>query len=228
MEDIELINMWKVQNEKIEQSLSINRKLLVETINQKAQNTLKSLIKLKTAGIVSFVLYLLLLGYILVYAFLNYASSPIYFLISLSAIFLINLRGLYDYIKHLVWTNNINYDGSVTEIQQNLSKLQLSIVKHTKIMVLQLPFWSTLYLSNSWFPSQVGWTYILFQVFLTSSLSYLAYWLYKNQKVENLDKKWYKTLIAGSGGKSVAIALEFYKEIETFKSEKSITNNDEN
>lgn len=219
MEDIELINMWKVQNEKIEQSLSINRKLLIETINQKAQNTLKSLIKLKTAGIVSFVLYLLLIGYILVYAFLNYASSPIYFLISLSAIFLINLRGLYDYIKHLVWTNNINYDGSVTEIQQNLSKLQLSIVKHTKIMVLQLPFWSTLYLSNSWFPSQVGWTYILFQLFLTSSLSYLAYWLYKNQKVENLDKKWCKTLIAGSGGKSVAIALEFYKEIETFKSE---------
>ncbi len=219
MEDIELINMWKVQNEKIEQSLSINKKLFIETINQKAQTTLNSLVKLKTAGIVFFVLYLLVLGYILVYAFLNYGNSSIYFLISISAIFLINLRGLYDYIKHLVWTNIINYEGSVTEIQQNLSKLQLSIVKHTKFMVLQLPFWSTLYLSNTWFPSHVGWSYIIFQVLLTGGLTYLAYWLYKNQNVENLDKKWYKTLIAGSGGKSVDKALAFYKEIETFKSE---------
>lgn len=219
MEDKELLGMWKAQNEKIEQSLSINRKLLIETINQKAQTSLRSLKKLKTIGIVSFVLYLIVLGYVLFYAFSNYSAVSGYFMVSLSAIFLINLRGLVDYIKHLVWTNNINYNGSVTEIQQKLSMLQVSIVSHTKIMVLQLPFWTTFYLSDSWFPSNVGVPYIIFQVLLTGGLTYLAYWLYKNQNVGNLDKKWYKTLIAGSGGRSVKNALEFYKEIETFKSE---------
>lgn len=72
--------MWKAQNEKIEQSLSINRKLLMETINQKAETSLRSL---KRLNIVSF-----------------------------SAIFFINLRGFVDYIKHLTWANNIDYNGS--------------------------------------------------------------------------------------------------------------------
>lgn len=219
MKDKELLKMWKTQNDKIEQSLSINRKLLMETINQKAQTSLKSLIRLKTFGIVSFVLYLIVLGYVLFDAFYNYANVSNYFIVSITAIFLINLRGLIDYIKHLVWANNIHYNGSITEIQQKLSTLQLSIVHHTKIMVLQLPFWTTFYLSEHWFPSKIGIPYIIFQVLLTGGLTYLAYWLYSNQKVENLDKKWYQTLIAGSGGKSVRRALAFYQEIETFKSE---------
>jgi hypothetical protein len=63
----------------------------------------------------------------------------------------------------------------------------------------------------------VGWGYIAFQVILTASFTYMAYWLYKNQTIENANKKWVKTLINGSGGKSVMKALEFYKELEKFK-----------
>lgn len=219
MEDKELLSMWKAQNEKIEQSLSINRKLLMETINQKAETSLRSLKRLKTMGIFSFVLYLVVLGYVLFYAFSNYTSAANYFIVSFSAIFIINLRGFVDYIKHLTWANNIDYNGSIIEIQKMLSKLQISIVNHTKIMALQLPFWTTFYLSDRWFPSNIGVPYLIFQVLLTGGFTYLAYWLYRNQKVENLDKKWYKTLLAGSGGKPVKKALEFYKEIEKFKAE---------
>ncbi len=44
-------------------------------------------------------------------------------------------------------------------------------------------------------------------------------WLYKNHKLENLDKKWFRNMIAGSGGKPVLEALAFYKEMEAFKKE---------
>lgn len=219
MNDQELLTIWKAQNEKIEQSLSINQKLLIEVVNQKAQTSLRSLKRIKTLGIVSFILYFVILGYLLFFAVSNYTSAANYFIVSMLAIMFINARGFVDYIKHLTWANNINYSGSITSIQQKLSELQLSIVKHTKIMVLQLPFWTTFYLSDRWFPNQVGVPYIIFQIILTGGFTYLAYWLYKNQKVENLDKKWYQNLIAGSGGKAVRKALEFYKEIETFKSE---------
>jgi len=67
------------------------------------------------------------------------------------------------------------------------------------------------------FPHSVGWGYIIFQILFTASFTYLAYWLYKNPTVENADKKWIKTLIAGSGGKPVMKALAFYKELETFE-----------
>ena len=217
MEETNFVLLWKEHYEKIDQSLSINKQLLKETLNIKAQSALKSLIKLKTRGIISLIIYLVVLGIVLFYAISHYSSAANYFIISMTVIFLINIRALYDYIKHLVWTNNINYDGSVTEIQQKLTKLQLSIFKHSRVMVLQFPFWTTFYLSDKWFPQSVGWGYYVFQFLLTTSFTWLAYWLYKNQTIANANKKWLKTLIAGSGGKAVMKALEFYKDIEQFK-----------
>ncbi len=219
MENTELINIWKEQNAKIEKSLAINKFLLKETIGLKAESSLRGLVKLTTAGIIAFVFYLLLLGYILFYAISNYSSASNYFIVSVLVITVINIKGFSDYIKHLVWTKNINYDGSVLDIQKRLSKLQLSIINHSKIMVLQFPFFTTFYLSNAWFPQEVGLPYLIFQIAITGSFIYLSWWLYKNHKPENLNKKWFRNLIAGSGGKSVMKAMEFYKEMEEFQRE---------
>ena len=217
MENTEWISIWKAQNVKIEKTLAINELLLKEVINNKVRTSLKSLITLKTAGIVAFVLYILLLCYLLVSAVSNYSSALNYFIVSILVITLVNIKGLADYIKHLVWANNINYDGSVMEIQQQLSRLQLSIINHAKGMCLQIPFYTTFYLSNQWFPREVGLGYIVLQVIVTGSFVFLSYWLYKNHKPENLDKKWFRNLIAGSGGKSVMKAMAVYKEMEEFR-----------
>lgn len=220
MENIDLINIWKEQDAKIEKSLAINKYLLKEATNRKAESILGNLVKLKIAGIIAFVLYLILLGYILVYAISNYSSASNYFIVSVAAIALINLKGFTDYIRHLAMAKNINYDGSVMDIQKQLSKLQLSIINHSKIMCLQFPFFTTFYLSDAWFPQDVGLPYIILQIVITGSFIYLSYFLYKNSKPQNLNKKWFRNLIAGSGGKSVEKAIEFYKEMEEFEKEK--------
>ena len=219
MEDKEIINLWKAQDTKIEQSLAINKQLLLEVIHQKAKSALQSLKVLKTRGIIALVIYLIILGNILFWAISNYSSALNYFIFSLSAIFLINVKALSDYVRHLVMASNIRYEGSVSEIQEQLTMLQMSIIKHAKMMCLQFPFFTTFFLSNTWFPQEVGWGYVVFQVALTGVFVYLSYWLYKNQTMENLDKKWFQQLISGSGGKSVMKALVFYKELEAFKRE---------
>ncbi len=219
MESTELINIWKTQNAKIDKTLAINQLLLRELINIKAKNSLKALVRLKTMGIIAFVFYLLLLGYLLVYSFSHYSSALNYFIVSISAIAVINIKGFADYIKHLYWTVNLDYNGSVIEIQQQLSRLQLSIIKHSRTMCLQFPFFTTFYLSNTWFPQEVGFWYILIQITATISFIYLSYWLYKIHKPESLNKKWFRNMIAGSGGRSIEKAFEFYKEMETFERE---------
>ncbi|SDD77930.1 hypothetical protein [Niabella drilacis] len=219
MENTELINIWKQQNAKIEKIVAINEFLLKEAINDKARTSLTSLIKLKTAGIIAFALYLLLLSYALVYALFHYSSAWNYFIVSISVITLVNIKGFADYVKHLVWANHINYNGSIIEIQQQLSRLQLSIISHAKTMCFQFPFYTTFYLTNKWFPQEVGLGYIVFQAVLTGSFIYFSFWLYKNHKPENLDKKWFRDLIAGSGGKSVIKAMTFYKEMEAYNSD---------
>lgn len=219
MEETNFVLLWKEHYQKIDQSLAINKQLLKEVISQKAASALQSLIRFKKRGIVAVVIYLILLGVVLFYAAAHYSSAANYFIISMAAIFLINLKALYDYIRHLIWINNIDYDGSITEIQEKLSKLHLSIIHHSRFMVLQIPFWTTFQLSDKWFPHDVSWGYIIFQFLLTAAFSFLAYWLYKNLTLKNLNKKWVKLVIEGSGGKSIIKAIAFYKELEKFKAD---------
>ena len=179
--------------------------------------------RFKTRGIIAAVIYLLLLGLVLSYAIIHYSSAANYFIVSIGAIFLINLKALYDYIKHLAIINNIDYDGSVTEIQGKLAKLKLSIFRHSRIMVLQFPFWTTFYLSDTWFPQNSPTGLLIFQIVITASFTYLAYWLYKNQKPENVDKKWFRILINGSGGKSLMKSIKLYNEIMEYQNEDKTT-----
>lgn len=216
MEETNFVLLWKEQYEKIDQSLAINKRILKETISQKARSALRSLIRIKAVGIVAAVIWLLLLGAVLSFAILHYSSAANYFIVSIGAIFIINIKALYDYIKHLAWVNNINYDGSITEIQKKLARLQLSIIQHVRVTFLQLPFWTTFCLSDKWFPQSVNLPFIIFQILFTASFGYLAFWLYKNITFTNSNKRWVRFLIQGAGGKSVMKALEFYKEIEEF------------
>jgi len=217
MEDTNFVMLWKEHYEKIDQSLAINKKIIRDLTNQKAEAVMQLLIRHKKRGIIAVIFYLLILGALLFFSTTDYKSEKNYFIFSIAAIFIVNVKALYDYIKHLAWAKKINYNGNVTDIQQQLTKLQFSIINHAKIMCLQFPFFTTFYLSNKWFPQEVGMGYIIFQLILTGSFTYLSYWLFKNHTIENLNKKWFRNMIAGSGGKSVVKAMDFYKELEEFK-----------
>lgn len=218
MEETNFVLLWKEHYEKIDQSLAINKKLLRGLTNQKAESAMLSLVKHKQRGIFAVSIYLLILGVLLFFSIADYKPEKAYFIFSILGIFVVNIKAMYDYIKHLTWAKRINYNGSIADIQQQLSKLQFSIISHARIMCLQFPFFTTFYLSNKWFPHEVGIGYIIFQILLTGSFTYLSYWLYKNHTMENLNKKWFRNMIAGSGGKSVLKAMDFYKELEEFKS----------
>ena len=217
MEDNDMINLWKLQDAKLNRSLAISAQLLHEVKAQKAKNSLRTFTQFKTLGVMVAVIYMLLIAGALAIAIINYSSAVNYFLVSMGAIFIINIKALADYIKHLIWIGNIDYDGSVVTIQQKLAKLQLSIINHNRIVLLQLPFWSTFFLSDKWFPQHTPWGFIVLQIVITGSFTWLAIWLYINHVPANMDKKWFKILFNGSGGKAISKAMTYYNEIEEFK-----------
>ena len=71
MEETNFVLLWKEQYEKIDQSLAINKRILKETISQKAKSALRSLIRIKAIGIIAAVIWLLLLGAALSFAMLT-------------------------------------------------------------------------------------------------------------------------------------------------------------
>jgi hypothetical protein len=223
MEELDIMQLWQAQNQRLDQTIQLNQKLLRETMGMKAQSAMRSLKASKIAGIVAFLIYLAILANLIVYA-LNFAittqsSAANYFIVSISAIFLINLKGISDYIRHLVWLHKVDYDGSITQIQKQLMELQISIMKHSRWMLLQLPFWTTFTLSDTWFPQNVRSYGIVIQCLVTALFTFGAIWLYLQHKPENLNKKWMQKLLSISGNKAILKAMRFYEEIDAFSAE---------
>ena len=214
MEETNFVLLWKEHYEKIDQSLAINKRLLSELLTEKAKSSIRSIVRVHAFGIIAGVIWLFFLGASLAIAVMNYSSAANYFIVSIGAIFLINIKAVADYIRHLVLINSFRYDGSVRDIQDKLRLLRVSLIRHTRVTVLQLPFWSTFYLSAKWFPREAGMGSIIVQVLVTVSFIWFALWLYRKLTPDKAGNKWVQFFLSGIGGKGIANATSFYRELE--------------
>ena len=220
MEDIEIKNIWQSYDKKIEearllnlQSWALNLRCF-ETIQiQKAQSKLSFLSRFKIFAVALGIGWVLFLG-VLVYGN-NFEN--IYFGISVSIIMLFSIFAIAVYIKHIILIKQIDYSESITNTQKNLARLQLSTINSTRIVWMQLPFYTTWFWSSKWITDNgINFWLIAFPVTLLFCL--LAIFLYKNITIENMNKKWVTALMmTGPEYKSVLKAKEFISEIEEFK-----------
>ena len=220
MEDIELKNIWQSYDRKIEearvlnlQSWALNLRCFETIQTQKAKSKLDSLATFKIWAVVLGILWILFLG-ILVY---GNRFTNLYFSISVSFIMLFSIIAVVVYIKHIIIIEQINYAENITDTQKKIAKLQLSTLKFTGIIWLQMPFHTTWFWHSKWilFSSLKFWL-IPFPITLLFTL--LAIYLYRNINLENMHKKWVRTLMmAGPEYKSVIKAIDFINEIDAFK-----------
>ena len=87
-----------------------------------------------------------------------------------------------------------------------------------RILLLQLPAWTTFYWSMDLIKSGH-----LPYIFLNSVVTLLAIavslWLFINIRYENREKKWFKLIFEGKEWTPVIKAIELHKEIEAFERE---------
>src|SRR5579872_5700759 len=109
MGETDFVLLWKEHYEKIDRTLAINKRLLAELLTEKANSSIRSIIRGKVAGIVAGLVWLMMLGVPLAFAILHYSHAANYFIGSIGAIFLINVKAVCDYIRHLALLNRIRY-----------------------------------------------------------------------------------------------------------------------
>jgi hypothetical protein len=222
MEDIELKNMWKEYEKKIDearilnlQSWVVNLKTFEHLQSQKAKSKLNALSSQKKWTI------LLGIAWVIFLIFLVYNSleiSKIFFVISLSAIALFNIYSIIIYIKHIILIKEIDNSESLVETQKKLAALQASTLNIPRILFLQTPFYSTFFWSSEWITSApVSFWLITFPI--TLFFVWASVWLYLNISYKNANKKWFKILFSGNEWTSVVKATEYLKEIDEFKKE---------
>jgi hypothetical protein len=212
MEDTTLKDLWKAQDQKLEKTMKLNLYLLESLQKQKAASKLNSLARFKARAVFLGIVWVLFLG-LLIYG--NQLKN-IYFTVSVGIIILFTIAAIAVYIKHIILIRQLDYSNSITDTQKKLSALQASTF-NTRFLLLQTPFYSTFFWSTGMI-NGMGMNFWLISVPITLALTALAIWLYKNLTLENMHKKWVRSLINSTPEHtSVFKAVDFLNEIEEFK-----------
>jgi len=215
MKDIELTEIWKSYDQKLNKTISLNNQLVKEITMQKVINLLKKLKAHKRREILIGVPYILFLFFL---AFIGYKASAPFVMIGFGiiAVFMTIVMAFYIYQINLI--NKIDNNQSIIETQKRISNLKISSYNTLRITILQIPFWIICWISldalkNSPF-IYGGINLILFIVF-----SYLSYLLYKKMDISNLNSKINKFFFSGSEWKLLIETSKLLKELNQYETE---------
>ena len=218
MDDIQLRNLWKDCNENPEdatilnvKSLALNFESFAMLQHNKAKAKIKSLLLSKILSIIFGITFVWFVTEI----FLTFYRN-LYFAVSAGCIIVLTVITILDYIRQIFIIADMNFDDTLVQTQQKLVFLQTSIIRSVRVSFLQLPFYSTFYITQEMIQSG-GAAFWIFMSIFTGSFIAIALFFYKNISYKNINRKWVRTLLDGSGGKSVIKAMEFMNEIEEFK-----------
>lgn len=196
--------------------MQLNMDCIITMQTQKAKSKLTSVAAIKVLGIVLGLLWVLLIGSL---GFSACIVGNIFFAVSAGTVMFISILAIVVYIKHLVLITQIKESDSITYTQRKLAELQTSTLKITRILFLQLPFYSTWFITPTLL-TNASIIWLVIQVVTTILLTLLSLWLYRNISFENVNKKWFRILFGNNEWTGVTKAIAFIKEIDDFKNGK--------
>ena len=219
MDQSEIIILWKAYDRKLEASLMLNNSNAIEITRLKTKSLLSSMTPLKIFTIIIGMLWVSIGGTIVVNLFVHaYASVSPFFLYSAAFQLLLTAIGIGIYLYQLVLIHQMDITDTLIKTQKRLTQLKSSTLWVARILLLQLPVWTTFYWSMDLIKSGH-----LPYIFLNSVVTLLAIavslWLFINIRYENREKKWFKLIFEGKEWTPVIKAIEHHKEIEAFERE---------
>lgn len=223
MQDTELKKIWESYDQKIAearvlnmQSWALNFRCFETMQQQRAEKKLTSLARFNLWAVLLGICWA---GFLSLLVWGNHFSNP-FFSVSVGIIALFNLYAIVAYTLHTIQIRLIRYDAPVTETQQQLARLQKSTFRSTRILWLQLPFYSTWFWHSSWIlTNDASFWLIAFPITLVFVL--LAVYLYRNIHPRNMNKKWvYALMMSGPEYRNLADSMGYLEEIEDFKKDR--------
>lgn len=112
--------------------------------------------------------------------------------------------------------NKIDFSEPVLIIQEKLAKLKISTLRITRLLFLQLPVWTTFYLSENIFKNG-NITLLIVQGIVTFSFAFVAIWLFINIKFDNRNKKWFQWIFNGKEWQPILQSMELLDQVNKFK-----------
>jgi len=216
MQDINLSEIWKANDEKLDRTLKLNLYIIDSLQKQKVRSKLGPLATFKFIVAILGIIFAVFIG-VLIYG--NQLRN-IYFTLSFTVILLLTVIAIIVYLKHFMLLKRINYSDSITNTQEKLAWLQISTINISRVLILQTPFYSTWFWTSEQMHNAKFW---IISLPVTLAFTAVSIWLYKNISPRNMDKKWVACFMnVGMEYKSVTQARKFLAELEEFKKDSSV------
>jgi hypothetical protein len=214
MNDTDLKYLWQTSNEQIASSQKSDKTSLDKLTKRNVSHFLSSMKPIKIFTLLVGLLWVFSIGYVLIKLSINaYDQVSLYFLYSAYFQVMLTAVAVILYIIQLSTIYSIDFNKPVVILQKTLIKLKASTLNITKILILQLPFWTTFYWNESMFKNGTLPLFIL-QGAVTISFTYLSIWLFFHLKFENADKWWFKLLLQGKEWESLITSINILNEME--------------
>ncbi len=220
MNELELKHLWQSSNEKLEESLVVNKNLTVDINQMKVHTLLSSMKPTKIFALLVGILWVGIGGIALGSIYLNsFAVANKFFLFSDSIQVGLTAVALFVYLYQLIKIYQVDITDPVMKTQEILSNLKISTLWVTRILFLQLPVWTTFWWNETML---TDWTILQWSVvlFFTISFTIIAVWLFCNIKFENRDKKWFQLIFGGKEWTPLMKSMELLEQVEEYKGEK--------
>ena len=217
MNEIDLQLLWQSASVSLEKNIAITKKNTEDITKMKAQSFLSSMKPIKIFTVVAGILWVVPLCIVLANLFLYaYDEMSLFFLYSATIQVLLTIITIAIYVYQLDIIHRIDFTEPIIVLQEKLSKLKLSTLRVTRILFLQLPLWTTFYLSESIFKYD-NLLLLIIQGVITLSFSVVAIWLFINIKYENRNKKWFKWIFGGKEWQPILKSIDLLEQIKDFK-----------
>lgn len=218
MEDIEIINLWKSYDKKLEETLLLNRKNVEDITKMKVQSLLASMKPLKLFTILVGIVWVGLGSVIIINLFIYaYTKVSLFFLFSAGIQVLLTAIALVIYIYQLILIHQVDISEPILATQDKLARLKSTTLLVARLLFLQLPLWTTFYWNKGMLENGNIGLYIL-QIVITLLFTFSAVWLFRNIKYENRDKKWFRLIFDGKEWTPLINSMELLDQINDYKS----------
>ena len=210
MEDAEILNLWKSYDKKLDENLTLHRKNTEDITRMKVQSFLGSMKPLKVFTILAGLVWV---GFVDVLIIGLFGVASPFFLVSAIVQVLLTKLSIGIYLYQLILIHSVDIAEPVLETQEKLARLKSSTLWVARLLLLQLPVWTTFYWNESMLShgSAILW---VIQGTVTALFTFAAVWLFVNIRYENKDKKWFRLLFEGYEWTPVIRSMELLRQVD--------------
>ena len=209
--------LWKAYEQKLQRSLKLNEELMEAVRSRKVRAAFRWQIAFKIVMIGLGVGWNIFIGALL----WHYRIEP-FFVVATVMVLCCTGYAIGGYFLQVVLLMQMNMSESIVGVQKQLAQLEAIIVRTLRVPFLQLPAYFFFFISRH-LASTAGATFWIIEGCITGVSIVATIWVYRHITVEGAGRKgWVKKMVDNEGGKTIARARGFIREIEAYREEEKI------